>query len=137
MHSAGWIDIWHIATAILARQSPVMQILAATFAALFVVMAIEGLRSSLLAIWRNHRDPVTLARRSRDDTAAAPPPGTKSFLFKPGPRPVVRRKALTENPRQFSSPRPTIRRHPAASMDDLAALPQYRPDVSEDVSGAV
>lgn len=138
MHSAGWIDIWHIAIAILVRQSPFMQILMVTFAALFVVMAIEGLRSSLLAIWHNHRNPAALAPRSRDETAVPPAAaGTKTFLFRPGPRPIVRRKALTANPRQFSSPRPTIRRHPVSSTDDLAALPQYHPDISADVSVAV
>jgi hypothetical protein len=131
MNSAGWIDIWHVAGAMLARQSPFVQILAVTLATLFLVMAIEGFRTSMIAIWRGHRDPTTPVR-SGSATAVS-----KSFLFKPAAIPVVRRKVLTENPRQFRSPRPMIRRHAAPESVIPAARPQHPADISEDVSAAV
>jgi hypothetical protein len=138
MNSAGWIDIWHIAGAMLARQAPFVQILAVTLAALFVVMAVEGFRTSLIAIWRGHRSAPMLVPRAKA-TAMTPfaAPASKSFSFRPVSPAAPKRKALTANPRQFRTPRPTIRRHPALDSAVFAAPPQYAADTPEETAGAI
>jgi hypothetical protein len=138
MHNAGWMDAWQIAGALLVRQPPFVQILVVTLATLFVVMAIEGFRTSMLAIWRGHQGPA-IATPPALGGSAAPSVTTiaKTFLFKPASLPVARRKVLTENPRQFRSPRPTIRRNPAPEPDASAVPLQHPADISEDVSAAV
>jgi hypothetical protein len=138
MSSAGWIDIWHIAGAMLTRQTPFVQILSVTLAALFVVMAIEGFRTSLVAIWRGHRGAPTFAPREKTVAAASfASPVSKSFSFRPAPPPVPKRKALTANPRRFRTPRPTIRRHPTLDSTVFAAPPHYAADTPEEVAGTV
>jgi len=135
MNDAGWIDIWHIAGAMLARQTPFVQIFAVTLAALFVVMAIEGFRTSIVAIRRGNRAVATVAPPSVTGAAEAlAPPAAKSFSLRPVVRASAKRKALTAIPRQFRSPRPTIRRHPAPAPDILAAPPQYASDTPGEIS---
>jgi hypothetical protein len=135
MNDAGWADLWHVAGTMLVRQLPFVQILAVTFAALFVVMAIEGFRTSMIAIWRSHRFPAATAPGGGRGAEERPVAGiAKSFLFRPASLPAPRRKVLTESPRQFRSPRPVIRRHPASVPD---ASSQHPTDISEDVSPAV
>ena len=114
MNTTGLPELWHIALAILSRQTPFMQIMLVTLAALFVVMALEGFRSSLRAIWHAHStssQPVALPERDAPRTLAAPAafaPRTGSFAAAPAR--ASRPKVLDRPPRQFRSPRPTIRR---------------------------
>ena len=91
--------------AIVGRQPPFAQIMFATGAVFVAVMALEGLRTSLLAIWRAHRPAPPLAM-----PAAALP----AKIYSPRALHAASRrpKPLTLSPRQFRSPRPTIRRHP-------------------------
>ena len=101
--------------AILSRQTPFMQVMLVTLAALFVVMALEGLRSSLSAIWRAHRTPKPAAAPVLEPPvklAAPAPAAPRSHSFDLKPR-AARPKALDRAPRRFHSPRPTIRRQEA------------------------
>jgi hypothetical protein len=118
MGNTEWAQLWHIVTAMLARQTPFVQILAVTLAALFVVMALEGFRSSLLAIWRGHKTPAPPPHASTSsDTApvahAAGPTASRSFTAAPRKPRTPRPKPLAQPPRQFRSPRPVIRRQNA------------------------
>ncbi|HEY4944227.1 MAG TPA: hypothetical protein VII56_22560 [Rhizomicrobium sp.] len=110
-----WLDVWHLVLGIVARQSPFAQIMVATGAVFVVVMAIEGLRTSLLAIWRAHKAVPGLPP-SAGTTLATSAPLSKSFSAGAAARFAAvasrRPKPLTLSPRQFRSPRPKIRRHP-------------------------
>ena len=127
MDKAGWIDLWHIALAVIARQPPFAAIMIVTGVAFVAVMAIEGTRTSLVAIWHAHRTPPALERPKQAPGAAAPPaPATanaRSFSVRRGPQAAAtlarKRKPLTTSARPFRSPRPTIRRH--AALDFAAA----------------
>jgi hypothetical protein len=117
MNTSGLPALWHSATAIVAQQTPFMAILLVTLAALFVVMALEGFRSSLMAIWRAHRTsaptkPTSLETPVRLAAPAPHAPRTRSFTAKKPPR-SPRPKVLDQPPRQFRSPRPTIHRSTA------------------------
>ncbi|MEI9888695.1 MAG: hypothetical protein WDN08_19785 [Rhizomicrobium sp.] len=131
MSTAGWLDVWHLAVAIVVRQPPFLQIMYATGAVFLVVMAVEGVRTSLLSIWRAHRQ----------GAIAPPPPPRVTAHAMPGPSPfpknisalsqtrfnavpVRRPKALTLSPRQFRSPRPKIQRHPRLDYASFADLPE-------------
>lgn len=133
MNTAGWLDVWHMALAIVARQAPFTQIMFATGAVFVVVMALEGLRTSLLAMWRAHKTapaaPAPAAPQTGAATLAMPVPAplsktislrAPSRLSAAAPR---RPKPLTLSPRQFRSPRPTIRRH---AMLQFAAANELR-----------
>lgn len=112
-----WLDVWHLVLGIVARQSPFAQIMAATGAVFVLVMAIEGLRTSLLAIWRAHKAlPLSGPPPPADGTTLAmSAPLSKSFSAGAAVRFAAaasrRPKPLTLSPRQFRSPRPKIRRH--------------------------
>ncbi|MBL6853542.1 MAG: hypothetical protein ISS15_01305 [Alphaproteobacteria bacterium] len=117
MTTTGLPELWHSALAFLSHQPPFGQIMLVTLAALFVVMALEGLRSSISAIWRAHR---TSAPQQHDDAPvrlAAPSaagPRSRSFTAKPR-APSSRPKAADHTPRQFRAARPTIRRIPSSA----------------------
>ncbi len=121
-----WWDVWHMVLAIVARQSPFAQVMLATGAVLIAVMALEGLRTSLLAIRRGHRSAPPLAAPPADGvTLAMPAPAPPAKIYSPRALHAAARrpKPLTLSPRQFRSPRPTIRRHPMlhlASASDAA-----------------
>lgn len=111
MNTTGLPELWHSALAILSRQTPFMQIMMVTLAALFVVMALEGFRSSLRAIWHAHRTPQQMQTPGLDApirlaSPAAPARRLTAKARALSPRP----KMLEEAPRLFRSPRPTIRR---------------------------
>ncbi len=131
MNTAGWLDVWHMVAAIVARQPPFWQIMLATGAVFLVVMALEGIRTSLLSIWRAH------ARGA----AAMPAPPRATAHAMAGGAPVAknisapsqmrfsaismrRPKTLTLTPRQFRSPRPKIRRHPRLEFESFGDLPE-------------
>ncbi len=129
MNKAGWLDLWHLAVTIVARQPPFVQILIAIGIVYVLVMALEGTRTSLLAIWHAHRTPVVLpppAAQARPITLAAPAPvaapSSRSFSAKSAARPAAgparRPKSLAFAPRQFRAPRPKIRRQ---SLGDVAS----------------
>jgi hypothetical protein len=52
MHHAGLLEVWQMLRSIVAQQTPFLQIMIALGAAFFVIMAIEGMRTSALAIRR-------------------------------------------------------------------------------------
>ena len=130
MHSAGWDDVWHLVSAIVVRQQPFTQIMMATGAVFFAVMALEGIRTSLASMWRAHRA-VLLAPANKETLALAMAGDgllTKSFSPKlharnAGP-PRRKRKPLTLSVRQFSSPRPKITRRPKLDLAPLSNLPE-------------
>ncbi len=132
MDKAGWMDVWHLALAVAMRQPPFVLIMYATGAVFIAVMAVEGVRTSLAAIWRAHKSgapdapaepkPVALAAPASDPAA----PATRSFSAWSVPHAAAtsarKRKPLTMTARRFRSPRPTIRRHPmpeAAAHDEM------------------
>lgn len=128
MNTTGWPELWHVTLAILSRQTPFIQIMTVTLTALFVVMALEGFRSSLRAIWHAHRisSPAAIpeARATRAASSAAFTPRMQSFIARPR-----RPKSPDQSPRQFRSPRPVIRRMPATATDDrLREAPQGEGD---------
>jgi hypothetical protein len=133
MHSAGWIDVWQLVAAIVVRQQPFTQIMMATGAVFFVVMALEGIRTSLVSMWRAHRA-VSLAPPKNTPQALAMAGDdlpTESFSAKlqarnAGP-PRRKRKLLTLSVRQFSSPRPKITRRPRLDSAPLSNLPENSP----------
>jgi len=114
MHT--WLDVWHMVLAIVARQPPFAQIMLATGAVFVAVMALEGMRTSLLAIWRAHKAvPVPPQAELPPESAtlampAASAPLSKSFSARLAAATPRRPKPLTLSPRQFRSPRPVIRR---------------------------
>jgi hypothetical protein len=113
MNTTGLPALWHSVLAILSHQEPFVAILLVTFAALFVVMAIEGFRTSLRAIRHAHRAaaPGAPAPEEEAPQALASPAmfslRTRSFAAKPR---FARPKVLERLPRQFRNPRPVIRR---------------------------
>jgi hypothetical protein len=119
MGNTEWAQLWHIVTAMLARQTPFVQVLAVTLAVLFVVMALEGFRASLLAIGRGHKPPAPPPRASASSPETAPtahaagPTASRSFAVTPRKPRTPRPKPLAQPPRQFRSPRPMIRRQNA------------------------
>jgi hypothetical protein len=129
MNTAGWLDVWHLALAVVARQSPFAQIMFATGAVFVVVMALEGLRTSLLAIWRAHKA-APAAPQTRATTLAMPADGPLSKGFSaraasPRTASAARRpKPVTLTPRQFRSPRPKIRRHGLLDFAPLSEFPE-------------
>jgi hypothetical protein len=115
-----WVDVWHMALGIVARQPPFAQIMFATGAVFVAVMALEGLRTSLLTIWRAHRPAPPPAAGV---TPAMSPLPAKIYSPRASHAASRRPKPLTLSPRQFRTPRPTIRRHPmlpCASAGDAA-----------------
>jgi hypothetical protein len=52
MAHAGLIDVWRMLRAIVERQTPFAQIMITVGTAFFIVMAIEGIRTSILAMRR-------------------------------------------------------------------------------------
>jgi hypothetical protein len=72
MHQAGLLDVWHMLGAIVARQSPFAQIMIYLGAALFITMALEGVRTSVRAM-RLSKSPV---QAGDTVTGEAPPPST-------------------------------------------------------------
>lgn len=119
MNTTSLPELWHIVLAILSRQAPFVQIMLVTLTALFVVMALEGFRSSLRAIWHAHRTAPTPPQSLDTPISLAAPaafaPRTRSFAAKPPRQPrAPRPKVLEQPPRQYRSPRPKIRREPVA-----------------------
>jgi hypothetical protein len=115
MNTAGWLDVWHMVLVIVARQPPFAQIMFATGAVFVAVMALEGLRTSLLAIRRAHKPTPPLVLAPAEAVALAMPavaPFAKIYSPRASHAASRRPKLLTLSPRQFRSPRPTIRRHP-------------------------
>ena len=130
MSAAGWLDVWHMVTAIVARQQPFTQIMMATGAVFFCVMALEGIRTSLIAIRRAHRavpaalppkEPLSLAMQGDDLASKSFSPKLQTRNAAPSRR---KRKPLTLSVRQFSSPRPKITRHPRLELASLSNLPE-------------
>ncbi|HXC55956.1 MAG TPA: hypothetical protein VNU97_11725 [Rhizomicrobium sp.] len=144
MASAGWAQVWHLVAAIVARQPPFLQIMIATGAVFVAVMALEGVRTSLLAMWRAHRTAQHLPApkeqaRASSGPAAAPLSGS---LFSPpaaraAARIVRKRKPLTVSARQFRSPRPTIRRYGMLEFAGASELTQSLADAPMDLSDAL
>jgi len=123
MDTTGLPELWHSALAIVAHQAPFVAILLVTFAALFVVMALEGFRSSLRAMWHSHRAATPTVPRAFEEpsTLAAPvafAPPTRGFAARPrASRPI----APDLTPRRFRSPRPKIRRQTAYAASTTPA----------------
>jgi hypothetical protein len=134
MHTAGWLDVWHLVIGIVARQEPFVAIMLATLAVFVVVMAIEGVRTSLLSIWRAHRaapEAVTLAPPPEAPIALAAPAleplaknNSSTFSARLAAAPARRPKPLTLSPRQFRSPRPKIRRHARLDFSAFTLVPE-------------
>lgn len=129
---AEWSDVWHLVTAIVARQPPMIAILFAAGALFVIVMAVEGVRTSLLAIWRGHlAPPAPLAPRKPDPIALAAPaalsaPLSRGFTTRSVPRAAPRkRKVLTANARPFRTPRPKIQRRPMLETSGAQDLPIF------------
>lgn len=133
------MDVWHLVLGIVSRQPPFIQIMYATGAVFIVVMAVEGLRTSLAGMWRAHRSGASLTPAREKPVALAAPasaagaPGSRAFSVRSVPRaaatPARKRKALTMPARQFRSPRPTIRRHPMLDVSAFDELPQFSADI--------
>ncbi|MEJ0026661.1 MAG: hypothetical protein WDN01_11590 [Rhizomicrobium sp.] len=138
MNKAGWVDVWHLVVAIMSRQPPFVQIMCATGVVFIAVMAVEGLRTSLAAIWRAHRAPPVPAPVKNEPVALAAPaaaadaPATRAFSVRSVPRAAAtsarKRKPLTVAARQFRSPRPTIRRHPMLDFASAGEMPHFSAD---------
>jgi hypothetical protein len=115
MHqAAGWSDVWHAALSLIAQEPPFAQIAIVLGLAFVLVMALEGVRTSLAAMWHAHRaepapleapkaEPVELAM----PTAAAP---TRSFSLPREPH-TARPKRPSQPARKFREIRPIIRRN--------------------------
>ena len=143
MDKAGWLDVWHLVAAIVSRQPPFTAIMCVIGAAFSVVMALEGVRTSLLAIWHAHRradTPARVVQKPAIVTAPAPlavapadVPVSRSFsprrVSHAAPAIARKRKALTVVARNFRSPRPKIRRHPMSAVPGEAELSLYPADV--------
>ena len=124
MGNAGWAQVWHLVLAIVARQPPFVEIMIATGAVFVAVMALEGIRSSVAAMWRA-APPPQISKTSL--AMAASPPQSKSFsaglVSLAAARTAPKRKPLTVSARPFRSLRPTIRRHPMLEFAAAAETP--------------
>jgi hypothetical protein len=147
MDKAGWLDVWHLVAAIVSRQPPFTAIVMVIGAAFVAVMALEGVRTSLLAIWHAHRRGAAPAPVEEAPVALAAPvplavapvevplevPVSRSFsprrVSNAAPAVLRKRKVLTVGARNFRSPRPKIRRHPMIGAREGAELPHYPADV--------
>lgn len=69
MHHAGLTEVWNLLRVIVARQAPFSQIMIAVGAAFFVVMAIEGMRASVLAMKRA-ATPIPAPKDERKESAS-------------------------------------------------------------------
>jgi hypothetical protein len=139
MNKAGWVDVWHLVLAIVARQPPFTQIMIATGAALAVVMAVEGLRTSLLAIWRAHRIPAPpppAVDRTTAPVKMASPPQARGFSAKSAFAAARRPKPPSSAPRSFRSPRPSIRRYPTQDIAARTETLQVAADAPAELSEA-
>jgi hypothetical protein len=92
MDHAQLLQVWNLLTAIVERQTPFVQIMITVGTAFFIVMAIEGVRTSLLAIRRGHSEPPASAKPDSAPPAAAANDVavTRSYSARGTPRPVAR-----------------------------------------------
>jgi hypothetical protein len=120
MHQAGWSDVWHMTLGIVGRQPPFLQIAIVTGVAFVLVMVLEGVRSSLVAIRAAHRAAPPLAPPPAEVVErAAPslaPSSSRSFSAPRVIQAARRPKPLTVRARKFRDTRPTIRRHPVLDL---------------------
>jgi hypothetical protein len=114
MHQAGWSEVWHAVLALVAQEPPFVQIAIATSVVFVAVMALEGLRSSVLAMIHAHRvaPPPLEAPKPAEPMELAMPAATPSRSFSLPREPRTARPKRIESPvRKFRELRPTIRRH--------------------------
>jgi hypothetical protein len=94
MAHAGLIDVWHMLRSIVERQSPFAQIMIAVGTAFFIVMAIEGIRTSILAMHRGaDAGSLPLPPETNPRPMAAPADEasvSRGYLTKPMLRPAAR-----------------------------------------------
>lgn len=92
MDQAQLLQAWTLLTAIIVRQSPFAQIMIVVGTAFFAVMAIEGIRTSILAMRRGHSQPRALAIPDSPPPAAvvSDVPVARLSTTRSIPRPVTR-----------------------------------------------
>ena len=115
MDHAGLIDVWNLSGAIVARQTPFAQIMITVGAAFFVVMAIEGIRTSILAMRNVAAPPVTRSRMDLQEKDIKLDKAARLFTAKPVLRPParpVRKAARTTTVASAKRLTPAIRRQP-------------------------
>ncbi len=147
MSTAGWLDVWHLVVAIVVRQPPFAQVMFATGGVFLAVMALEGIRSSVAAMWRAHKQvPLAPPQALQPPHGAALAMTDEGFAAKnisaKGQRRLAaaaarRPKPLTLSPRQFRSPRPKIRRHPKLQFEEFSMLPENAARAALDLRDAL
>jgi hypothetical protein len=94
MAHAGLIDVWHMLRAIVERQTPFAQIMITAGTAFFIVMAIEGIRTSILAMHRGAQAESIPVPPERNSPAMSAPAGetavSRIYATKPMLRPAAR-----------------------------------------------
>ncbi len=120
----GWADVWHLVLAIISRQAPFVQVMSWTGAVFFLVMAIEGIRSSILAMTRSGEATVTSAPVAEiaSPPMALGPVVSQAYAAVPrvaGKPPVVtrKRKPLTTRVRHSRPPKAGDPAHPFPGPD--------------------
>jgi hypothetical protein len=122
MNQAGLIDVWKLVVTILARQGPFEQIMIVVGAVLFVVMAIEGLRTSILAM-----------RSGAIDPPERPGSETRAMAAQADGAPTTRLTAAMAPQRQAARPvRKTERRPAPASKERLTTAIRRNPKSDSD-----
>ena len=107
--TAEWKQIWTIASAIIARQPPPIQIFLWLGVAFVALMLLEGLRASFLP----RRPREDWSRRAKDkthQTSALSSPGEPFFVRAQRLNAAKNRKLESEAPRRHQAIRPKIRR---------------------------
>ena len=92
MAHAGLVDVWHMLQAIMVRQTPFAQIMVAAGTVFFIVMAIEGIRTSILAM-RHGTDGLAELPETSSPPMAAPANDAsvaRVYATKPTLRPAAR-----------------------------------------------
>ncbi len=70
MEHAQLTQVWDLLAAIVARQTPFAQIMITLGTAFFIVMVIEGIRTSILAMRRGHEEPRAPSKTDSSPMAA-------------------------------------------------------------------
>jgi len=127
MDHAGLMDVWNILRAIVARQMPFAQIMIAAGAVFFIVMAIEGVRTSIVAIRTSPAEPKAQTKTYTSAVAEPAEDGPVTRLYagisstRQAARPVrnFRRIALPVVTAKRLTP--AIRRHPKLDLAEYSA----------------
>lgn len=128
MANAGLWDVWNLLRAIVARQTPFAQIMIITGTALFIVMAVEGVRTSILAM-RRGADGFAQPQQANSPPMAAPADVASVArvyaakpMLRPAARPLRKLRPVSVAKRLTPAIRRSDKINPAANSVETTSL---------------